>query len=93
MMERNVEKIVKMLKSELLTKLNLLATAALLWIVAQPGAPTDKVLEFLPASWAQVVTVLLPLAWALLVQYAIAKLKKNAADQNGAAPVAAERNV
>jgi hypothetical protein len=88
-----VEKFLNLLKSELLTKLNLFATAALLWIVSQPGVPTDKVLGFLPESWHGAVSVILPLAWALLVQYAIAKLKKNAADQNGAAPVAAERNI
>lgn len=79
-----MEKFTDKLRSELLTKLNLLATAVLLWIVNQPGAPTEKVLEFLPASWAQAVTLILPLAWALLVQYAIALLKKNAAEQSGA---------
>lgn len=88
-----MEQFLKLLRSELLTKLNLFATAALLWIVSQPGVPTEKVLAFLPESWHSTVVVILPLAWALLVQYAIAKLKKNAAEQNGAAPVAAERNV
>lgn len=79
-----MEKILGLLRSELLTKLNLLATAALLWIVSQPGVPTDKVLAFLPESWHATVVVILPLAWALLVQYAIAKLKTNAAAQSGA---------
>lgn len=71
-----MEKLFGLLKSELLTKLNLLATAILLWVVSQPGAPTEKVLEFLPASWASVVTVILPILWAVIVQFAIKELKE-----------------
>lgn len=71
-----MDKLLGMLKSELLTKLNLLATAILLWIVSQPGAPTEKVLEFLPDSWANIVTLVLPVLWALIVQYAIKELKE-----------------
>ena len=75
-----MDKLVALLKSELLTKLNLLATAILLWIVSQPGAPTDKVLEFLPASWASVVTLVLPILWAVIVQFAIKELKERQPD-------------
>jgi hypothetical protein len=75
------------LKSELLTKLNVLATVILLWIINQPGAPTDKVLEFLPASWAQIVTLVLPLLWAVVVQFAIKELKEREPD-TPAEPVA-----
>jgi hypothetical protein len=71
-----VDKILGLLKSEALTKLNLLATAVLLWIVSQPGAPTEKVLEFLPASWASIVTVVLPVLWMVIVQFAIKELKE-----------------
>jgi hypothetical protein len=70
-----MDKVVNLLKSELLTKLNLLATAILLWIVSQPGAPTDKILEFLPASWHGLVAVILPILWAVVVQFAIGELK------------------
>lgn len=70
----------KLLKSELLTKLNLLATAILLWIVSQPGAPTDKVLEYLPASWHGIVAVAAPLVWAIVVQLAIGELKNRQPD-------------
>lgn len=70
-----MEKLLTLLKSEFLTKLNLLATAILLWIVSQPGAPTDKVLEFLPDSWHNIVVIVLPILWAVIVQFAIGELK------------------
>lgn len=73
-----MEKLFSLLKSELLTKLNLVATAVLLWIVSQPNAPTDKVLEFLPDSWAQIVTIVLPILWAVIVQFAIGRLRDKA---------------
>lgn len=75
-----MEKLLGLLKSELLTKLNLLATAILLWIVSQPGAPTEKVLEFLPESWASIVSVILPILWAIVVQFAIKELKERQPD-------------
>lgn len=71
-----MDKLLSLLKSELLTKLNVLATAILLWIVSQPGAPTEKVLEFLPASWASIVSMVLPILWAIVVQFAIKELKE-----------------
>lgn len=80
-----MDKFLNLLKSELLTKLNLLATAVLLWIVSQPGAPTEKVLEFLPASYASIVTVVLPILWAVLVQFAIKRLKEKQPDAPPAA--------
>jgi hypothetical protein len=76
-----VNKILGMLKSELLTKLNLLATAVLLWIVSQPNAPTDKVLEFVPADYHSLVTTIAPILWAILVQFAIGQLKRKTAEK------------
>jgi hypothetical protein len=73
-----MEKLFSLLKSELLTKLNLLATAVLLWIVSQPGAPTDKVVEFLPESWHSIVVLILPIIWAVIVQFAIGRLRDKA---------------
>lgn len=70
-----MKKLLELLKSELLTKLNLLATAVLLWIVNQPGAPTDQVLEYLPDSWHGLVRVIAPIVWAIIVQLAITQLK------------------
>lgn len=76
-----MDKILNLLKSELLTKLNVLATVILLWIVNQPGAPTEVVLGYLPPSWAQAVTLILPLVWAAVVQLAIKELADRQPDE------------
>lgn len=85
-----MEKLFALLKSELLTKLNLLATAILLWIVSQPGAPTDKVLEFLPDSWHSIVVIVLPILWAVIVQFAIGELKNRQPDTPAVPDASAE---
>lgn len=74
-------KLGNLLKSELLTKLNLVATAILLWIVNQPGAPTEQVLKYLPDSWHGLITAIAPVIWMIIVQLAIGELKNREPDK------------
>jgi hypothetical protein len=76
-----VDKLVGILKSELLTKLNVVATAILIWITTQPSAPIDKVLAYLPESTHALAAVIAPVLWAVVVQFAIQRLKKQTAEQ------------
>ncbi len=71
--------LVAKLKGELVTQLNLLATAALLWFVAQPSAPLADILAYLPASTHGAATFAIPVLWGIVVQFAIELLKKRSA--------------
>ena len=69
------------LKGELVTQLNLLATAVLLYISQQPNAPIEDILGFLPEGFHAVAKVALPVVWGILVQVAIELLKKRTAEK------------
>lgn len=76
-----MENLLALLKTELLTKLNVVATAILIWITTQPSAPIDKVLAYLPESTHALAAVVAPVLWAVVVQFAIQRLKKQTAEK------------
>jgi hypothetical protein len=74
-----MKNVVTSLKTELITQINILATVVLVWITTQPNAPTDKVLEYLPANYHSLAAVVFPILWGIVVQFAIHRLKTRTA--------------
>jgi hypothetical protein len=81
------------LKGELITQLNVLFTAALLWISQQENAPLDPLIAALPASMEAPAKFILPVLVGILVQFAVELLRKRTAAEATAAaapPAASE---
>lgn len=82
-MNELIEKIraaIARVRTELITQLNVVATAVLLFIANSPNAPTDDLVALLPGGLAQgVAKVAIPMLWGILVQIAVERIKKRAA--------------
>lgn len=82
---------VNQLKTELITQLNVVFTAVLLWVSQQNDAPfVGDLVALLPEGLQGIGKVVLPMLVGIVVQFAVELLRKRTAEQ---AVAEAEANV
>lgn len=75
-MLESFSKIWGIIKGRVITDLNLIGVAVLLWIVAHQGASVLPIVSFFPAALQPILGLILPLGFGIVGQYAIIQTRR-----------------